>query len=349
MSITLRDLAALVKGELSGNPDLPIGSIATIEDAVAGQVSFVANKRYEQFIATTQASALIVPEHQTTDREDLALIRCKDPYFGFVLALRAFHPTNFELVPGIHPMAIIDPSAILGKDVMIGAGAVIGRNVQVGDRSAILEGTVLTEGVCVGEDCLLYPNVSVLAKARIGDRVIVHSGTTIGSDGFGFAPVGGRFEKIPQVGTVVIENDVEIGANCAIDRAALGATRVGAGTKLDNLIQVAHNVRIGSHTVIAAQSGISGSTTVGSHCMIGGQVGIVGHIDIGDQVSIGAQAGVAKSLSGPGKVFRGAPAQELREELRMEASVRQLPDLIARVRELEARLNALSTSEPTDH
>ena len=349
MTMTVQELALMMQGTVVGDSATPLSGLATLEDAGPGQVSFLSNRRYERYLATTRASAVIVGEHQAVDRTDLVLIRCKDPYFGFVIALRAFHPGGFTVVPGVHASAVVDPGAELGEGVMIGAGAVIGARVRVGRGTAILDGAVVTEGVTIGEHCIIYPNVTLLAEARIGNRVIIHAGTTIGSDGFGFAPVKGRFEKIPQVGTVVIEDDVEIGANCAIDRAALGATRIGAGTKLDNLIQVAHNVHIGSHTVIAAQSGISGSTTVGSHCMIGGQVGIVGHIDIGDQVSIGAQAGVAKSLVGPGKVFRGAPAQELRDELRMEASVRQLPDLIAHVRALEARIEALASSLPSDH
>ncbi|MCZ7557410.1 MAG: UDP-3-O-(3-hydroxymyristoyl)glucosamine N-acyltransferase [Bacteroidia bacterium] len=341
MTFTLQHLAELLRAELQGDPSLTVGGIAPIEEAVHGEVSFVANKKYEKHLAGTKATAVIVSRETVVQRNDLALLRVSDPYIGFVTVLRLFHPLGRYAEPGIHPSAVIDPSATLCEDVTVAASAVIGRNVHIGKGTVVAEGVVLRDGASVGEDCLLYPNVSVLDRCVIGDRVIIHSGTTIGSDGFGFAPSGEKYEKIPQVGFVSIENDVEIGANCAIDRGTLGPTIIRSGVKLDNLIQIAHNVEIGENTVIAAQSGISGSTVLGKHVLIAGQVGVVGHIEIGENVTVGAQSGVAKSLQGPGKIFRGSPAREIHDELRLEAALRHLPDLIKTVREQERRIHEL--------
>jgi len=341
LNFTLGQLADLLGAELHGDPALAVGRLAPIEEASTGDVTFVANKKYEKHISDTRATALIVSNDTVIAREDLALLRMKDPYLGFVKALNIFHPHLRYAAAGIHVSAVVDPSATLGEDVTVCASAVIGKNVRVGRGSVIAEGVVLRDDAVVGEDCLLYPNVTILDRCEIGDRVIIHSGTTIGSDGFGFAPSGKSYEKIPQVGFVRIENDVEIGANCAIDRGTLGPTIIHSGVKLDNLIQIAHNVEIGENTVIAAQSGISGSTVLGRHVLIAGQVGVVGHIEIGEDVTIGAQSGVAKSTHGPGKIFRGSPAREIHDELRLEAALRHLPDLIRTVREQERRINEL--------
>jgi UDP-3-O-[3-hydroxymyristoyl] glucosamine N-acyltransferase len=341
LSFTLQHLAELLGAELSGDPALVVGRIAPIEEAINGDVSFVANKKYEKHLASTAATAVIVSRETVVQRSDLALLRMSDPYNGFVAVLNLFHPHKRYAAPGIHDTAVIDPSASLGDDVTIAAGAVIGKEVRIGRGTVVAEGTVIRDGASVGEDCLVYPNVSILDHCVIGDRAIIHSGTTIGSDGFGFAPSGAEYTKIPQVGFVHIENDVEIGANCAIDRGTLGPTIIRSGVKLDNLIQIAHNVEIGENTVIAAQSGISGSTVIGKHVLIAGQVGVVGHIEIGENVTVGAQSGVAKSLQGPGKVFRGSPAREIHDELRLEAALRHLPDLIKTVREQERRIHEL--------
>jgi UDP-3-O-[3-hydroxymyristoyl] glucosamine N-acyltransferase len=341
VAIPLASLASICGAAIDGDPSTVITGVAAIQDAQSGQITFLANKRYERYLDTTRASAIILDETTSVHRKDIAVLRMRNPYFGFVVALRHFHPPGSPYAPGIHPHATVHPSAQLGADVHIGARAVIEEGVSIGARSAIAAGTVLTKDVTVGEDCILHPNVTVLARAALGHRVIVHSGATIGSDGFGFAPVEGRFEKIPQTGTVILRDDVEIGANSTIDRATLGATVIGRGTKLDNLIQIAHNVEIGEDSVIAAQSGVSGSTMLGSRVMIGGQVGIVGHLEIADGVSIGAQSGVSKSILDKGKVFRGSPAHELREELRQEAALRRLPELIATVRALEERIARL--------
>jgi len=341
VSITLHDLAGAIDGAYTGPPALELRGVAAIEKAETGDVTFLSNRKYERFLASTRASAIILGADTKFDRDDVAVIRVKDSYFGFALALRAFHPPHQPERTVIHPSAVISGTAKLGANISVGPCAVIGEGAAVGDRSIIGAGTVLDAGVSIGRDCTIHPNVTILAKARIGDRVIIHAGATIGSDGFGFAPANGRYEKVLQIGGVEIGDDVEIGANCAIDRGALADTVIKRGTKLDNLIQIAHNVIIGEDTVIAAQSGVSGSTTGGDRVLIAGQVGLVGHIDIGDDVTIGAQSGVSKSLHGPGKTFRGAPADEIREELRREASVRRLPELIETVRELKQRLEEL--------
>jgi UDP-3-O-[3-hydroxymyristoyl] glucosamine N-acyltransferase len=235
---------------------------------------------------------------------------------------------------------VIHPEAKIGKDVRIGAHVVIGKGCEVGDRTRILPNCVLMDGVKVGQDCLLYPLVSVREECEIGNRVIIHNGAVIGSDGFGFAPHEGVYHKIPQVGRVVIEDDVEIGANCTIDRATMGETRIRRGAKLDNLVHIAHNVEVGEWTVMAAQAGISGSTKIGHHVMVGGQVGTVGHIRIGNYVQIGAQSGVSKSIP-DGEIVFGYPARPIMRTKRIEAVVNQLPELLKRVKELERQVEAL--------
>ncbi len=347
MQITAQELAQILQGKVDGNASVSLSRIAAIQSADEGDLSFLANRRYEKFLAETNASAVIVAESQPVDRRDLTLIRVKDPYLGFLQALKLFYEPEQAPWSAVHPAALIEPTASVHPSAAVGPMAYVGTNAAVGEGSVVGAGCVIGNGVTIGRNCLLHPNVTVIAKATIGDSVIIHAGTTIGSDGFGFAPKGGAYEKIPQTGTVVIEDDVEIGANCAIDRATIGSTVIGKGSKLDNLIQVAHNVEIGSNTVIAAQSGVSGSTRLGSNVIIAGQVGLVGHIDVGDGVTVTAQSGVSKSISGTGKVFRGSPAREMHEELRQEAAIRQLPDVIAAVRKLEARLKELE--ELTHH
>jgi UDP-3-O-[3-hydroxymyristoyl] glucosamine N-acyltransferase len=338
---TLKDLAELLRGTFEGDAALELSGVAPIEHAAAGNVTFLANKKYARHIAGTGASAIILDAATACDRPGLAVIRVQDPYLSFARALQFFHPPAARLATALDATSCVHPEAVLGEGVYVGAHAVIERGARVGDRTAIHAGAVLTEGVSLGAECIVYPNASLLARAQLGNRVIVHAGATIGSDGFGFAPVGDTWEKIPQVGSVRIGDDCEIGANSAIDRGALGDTVLGRGVKIDNLVQIAHNVQIADDTVIAAQSGISGSTVIGRHVIIAGQVGVVGHIELGDGVTIGAQSGVSKSVEGPGKVFRGSPAHEIHDELKVEAALRRLPELLRSVRTLEAQVNAL--------
>lgn len=341
MAKTLKEIAEILGAELEGDPRREISGLAPIEEAVEGELTFLANKKYQKYLATTRASAVIAAPHTEVPTGRLAALRLEDPYLGFVKVLRIFHPWERYAPPGIHDSSVVHPSAVLGEQVTVGASAVIGRNVRIGARSVIAEGVVVCDDVIIGEDCLVYPNVSVLSGTQIGSRVIIHAGTTLGSDGFGFAPHDGMYEKIPQVGHVIVEDDVEIGANCAIDRGTIGPTLIRNGAKLDNLIQIAHNVDVGEHTVIAAQTGVSGSTVLGHHVVLAGQVGLVGHIEIGDRVTVGAQAGVSKDLGGEGTIYRGSPAREIHEELRLEAALRHLPDLIRTVRRQETRIAEL--------
>jgi UDP-3-O-[3-hydroxymyristoyl] glucosamine N-acyltransferase len=340
------DIARIIGATVDGNGDAEITGVGKIEEAKSGELTFLANPKYEKYVSTTRASAVLVSETFRTDRSDVVLLRAKDPYVAFVLALKSILPPREPLPPSIHPLAFVSPGAALGKDVRIGAFASVLDGATVGDRARISHGVVLGEKSEVGEDSLIYPNVTVYQGCRIGKRVIVHSGTVIGSDGFGFAPKeDGTYEKIPQMGIVVIEDDVEVGSNCSIDRATIGETRICKGAKLDNLIQIAHNVVVGENTVIAAQTGISGSTKIGKNCMIGGQVGFAGHIEIADHTSIGAQSGISKSIREPGKSYFGSPAKELRESKRIEGALRMLPKIIEEFTVLQHKVEKLTDKE----
>ncbi|RQW03466.1 MAG: UDP-3-O-(3-hydroxymyristoyl)glucosamine N-acyltransferase, partial [Calditrichaeota bacterium] len=267
-------------------------------------------------------------------------IRVDNVYYRFLEIFLLFNPPRKLLPEGIHPTATIDSSARLGEGVAVGANVYVGPECRVGSKTRLFPGCVLLDGVEIGSNCTLYPLVSVREDCRIGNNVIIHNGAVIGSDGFGFAPFEGVYHKIPQVGRVVIEDDVEIGANCTIDRATMGETVIRKGAKLDNLIQIAHNVEIGESTVMAAQTGISGSTRIGHHVMVGGQVGTVGHISIGNYAQIGAQSGVSKSVEDREIVF-GTPARPIMRTKRIKAVVNQLPELLKRVIQLEKELKDL--------
>lgn len=343
---TLRDIAGALGAEIDGDPSLTIVRVAKIEDAQAGDISFLANPKYLKHLETTRASALIVGKAvvapERADGHRPAYLRVEDPYASFLKILLLFHPPADPLPPGIHPTAVIDPTAVLGGDVRIGALAVIGERCRIGDGAMIMQGTVVGRDVRVGAKSLLYANVTVREGCIIGERVIIHSGSVIGSDGFGFAPKpDGTYEKIPQLGTVVVGDDVEIGANCAVDRATMGETRIENGAKLDNLIQVAHNVVIGENTVIAAQAGISGSTKIGKRNMIGGQVGFTGHLEIADDSKWGAQCGVHRSAHKAGGTYMGTPAVPFREASKIMGAMPQLPDALATIRELKNEVAAM--------
>lgn len=341
--MTLRDIALMVDGVLTGDAAMDIRRVAKIEEADDGAITFIAHPKYQKFLESTRASAVIVGmDLQTSAEITPALVRVKDPYRAFLKVLVHFHPPSDPLAPGIHPSAVIAPTATIGPDVRIGAHVVIGERAVVAAGARVCHNVVLGDEVQVGEQTILYPGITVYRGCRIGARVIVHAGTVIGSDGFGFAPrPDGSYEKIPQVGIVVIEDDVEIGANCTIDRATLGETRIKRGVKLDNLIQVAHNVVIGENTVSAAQAGISGSTKIGKNCQLGGQVGLTGHLEIADGTKIGAQSGVHRSVEKPNTTLFGYPAYPQREALRMAGAMTQLPDALTALRELKKRVDEL--------
>jgi UDP-3-O-[3-hydroxymyristoyl] glucosamine N-acyltransferase len=316
-----------------------ISGASKIEDARPGEITFLANPKYRHFLNQTRASAVIVDQRIQEDLP-VTVIRVDDAYYRFLQIFLLFNPPGKIQEPGIHASAVIESSSKLGKNISIGAQVAVGRNCTIGDNTVILPGCILMDNVEIGANCLLYPLVSIRENCRIGNKVIIHNGAVIGSDGFGFAPHQGIYHKIPQIGKVVIEDEVEIGANCTIDRATMGETVIHTGTKLDNLIQIAHNVEVGEWTVIAAQSGISGSTKIGHHVMMGGQVGVIGHITIGDYAQIGAQAGVSKSLQEKEVVF-GSPARPMMKAKRIEAVIHQLPDLLKRIKQLENELEEL--------
>lgn len=348
----INEIAALLGAAVEGDAGIEITRVAKIEEAGTGDLSFLANPKYAKYLGLTRASAVIIGrkfevEERPAGAPPVTLLRVDDPYVGFVRVLALFNPPQPPIPPGIHPTAVIAASARIGKDVRLGAHVVLGEGVTVGDRSIVAPCVVLGDGVQCGEDCLLHANVSVREGCVIGNRVILQPGAVIGSDGFGFAPkADGSYEKIPQMGIVVIEDDVEIGANTTVDRATLGETRIKKGVKLDNLIQVAHNVVIGENTVMAAQSGISGSTKLGKNIMVAGQVGFTGHIEVADGVKVGAQSGVHRALTKPGATYFGTPAYQQREAMRIYGSFPQLPDLLATVRDLQKRLEKLEPPAP---
>jgi UDP-3-O-[3-hydroxymyristoyl] glucosamine N-acyltransferase len=328
----LSELAARIGAVLQG-PDAGVGGIASIEDAQPGQVTFLSNPRYAALLRETKAAAVIAKDPVPGTK--CAFLLTPNPYYAFACALEQFHPK--ERIPaGVSPMASIHPGATLGKDVSVGPFCVVEEGAAIGDRTALVANVYVGKGAAVGEDGLVYPHVTLYRGVRVGKRAILHSGCVIGGDGFGFAPSDKGYRKILQVGAVEIGDDVEIGANTTIDRAALGVTRIGRGTKLDNLIQVGHNCIIGEDTVIAAQTGISGSCRIGSRVMIGGQAGLAGHLEVGDGVMLGAKAGVASSISAKdGAAWSGVPAMPHRTWLRMAMLLPSLPELFRRVKRLE--------------
>jgi UDP-3-O-[3-hydroxymyristoyl] glucosamine N-acyltransferase len=323
-----------------GNEEITHAS--AIEDGDAGAISFIGNPHYEHFLGSTQASAVIVGEQLTTpnfgDRKPPVLVRVKRPYEAFARALEIFKPAKTLIAKGIHPSAVVAESAQLDPTVNVGVNAYISDRVRIGANSNVLPGAQIGADTIIGKNCVIHANAVIYDHVEIGDCVVIGPGSVIGYDGFGYVPIGdGRYRKIPQVGNVIIEDDVEIGANTTIDRATIAETRIKKGSKLDNLIQIGHNVEIGENTVIAAQTGISGSTKIGRQNVIAGQVGFTGHITTTDNVIVGAQSGVSKSVTKAGTYF-GYPAKNHREALKLEGALRSLPELIERVRQLEEKL-----------
>jgi UDP-3-O-[3-hydroxymyristoyl] glucosamine N-acyltransferase len=336
-------LARRLGCRLEGNPDLILTGVATIKDATPTELTFLANPRYRKDLPASEAGAILILAEEPSPPHITRLVSTK-PYVDFRQALELIYTLDISPVAlGIHPQALIDETASVDRDVRIGPFAEVAAGARVGAGSTISNGAYIGRDVKIGRECNIGFNVVIRPDCEIGDRVVIGDGTVVGFDGFGYAPEEIGYSKIPQVGKVVIEDDVEIGANCCIDRATLGETRICRGCKLDNLIQIAHNVKIGEHTVIAAQTGISGSTKIGSRVMMGGQVGIVGHIEIGDRMMIGAQAGVAKSYD-IGGLISGYLARPHREALMRDANVNKIPTLFERIKKLEEQLRILKES-----
>lgn len=342
MTFSAIQIAALINGKTEGDANAAVNSFGKIEEAQNGQLAFLANPKYEEYLYSTKASVIIINENlELKQPVSATLIRVPDAYTAFATLLSKYQQMMQQQLNGIQEPSYVAKSASYGQNVFIGAFAYLGEKVVVGNNTKIYPNAYLGDNVKMGDNCIVHPGVKIYHDCVIGNNVTIHAGTVIGSDGFGFAPqADGSFKKVPQIGNVVIEDNVEIGANATIDRATIGSTIIRSGAKLDNLIQIAHNVEIGNSTVVAAQSGISGSTKVGKGVMIGGQVGIVGHINIGDGAKINAQSGVSKSIE-PGKAVTGSPAHDYTSALRSQAISRKLPELEKRIKELEAIVKQL--------
>ena len=348
MQFTAQQIALIVSGTIEGNPDITVSSFGKIEEATAGQLSFLANPKYNDYLYTTKASLIIVSESLQLQKNITAtLIRVKDAYTAFATLLTTYQNLKAQQKKGIETPSHIASTATLGDDIYIGAFAYVGEKVNIGNNTKIYPGVYIAENVRIGNNTTIHAGVKIYEDCVIGNDVIIHAGTVVGSDGFGFAPQpDGSYQKVPQIGNVIIEDQVEIGANTTIDRATMGSTIIKKGVKLDNLIQIAHNVEIGSQTVIAAQTGISGSTKLGQKIMIGGQAGIAGHLTIADGVKIAGGAGVTKNLEGEGKSYAGFPAEDAKQSLKTQVYTRQLPELEKRVKELEKLVSELVQKEP---
>lgn len=347
MKFSAAQIAGIIQGTIEGNPSVTINAFGKIEDAKAGQLSFLANPKYEDYLYQTGASIVIINNSLALRQPVLStLIRVPDAYSAFATLLQTYEQLKANELTGVQEPSYIHNSAQLGTHVFVGAFAYIGSRVQVGNNVKVHPQVYIGEDVQVGNNTIIHTGVKIYNGCCIGSNVIIHAGTIIGSDGFGFAPqADGGYKKVPQLGNVVVEDDVEIGSNCTIDRATIGSTIIRKGAKLDNLIQIAHNVEIGNNTVIAAQSGISGSTKIGNRVMMGGQVGIVGHITIADGSRINAQSGVSKSIKQPNSTVTGTPAHDYTSTLRSQAIFRNLPEMEKRIAELEAIIRRLAAEK----
>lgn len=343
MQFTAAQIAMLINGKLEGNAAATVASFGKIEEAKEGQLSFLANLKYEEHLYHTRASVVIINESlELKQPVSATLVRVPDAYTAFATLLAKYQEMKTHQLTGIQEPAYISKTAVLGEQIFVGAFVHIGEQVKVGKNVKLFPGVVLGDNVTVGDNTILHAGVKIYFDCVIGSNVVIHAGTVIGSDGFGYAPqADGSYRKVPQIGNVVIEDHVEIGANTTIDRATIGSTIIRTGVKLDNLIQIAHNVEVGAHTVIAAQTGVSGSTKIGRYTMIGGQVGVVGHITIADGTKINAQSGVTKTIKHPNRSFNGTPAQDFSTSLRNQIMLRNLPELEKRVKELEKMLEQL--------
>jgi len=335
VTLTLEQIAKLSGGKLEGDPETKITGAASLAEATAHEVSFFNNPRYLAQLRKTRAAAVIVPG-DFSEQIEAAVIRTPDPAKAFGQVVTKFAPPPIKFAPGIHPSAVIHPRAKLGDHISIQPLVVIEAGARIGSRTVIGAGSYIGHDVVIGDGCMIYPRVTIRERCRLGARVILHSGAVIGADGFGFEMTAEGQQKVPQIGIVQIDDDVEIGANTTIDRARFGRTWIQAGAKIDNLVQVAHNVVIGKDTVIAAQTGIAGSVRIGKRVMIGGQAGIIGHIEIADGTMIGAQTGVSKNLNGG--VWWATPSVPLKEAKVQLAWVRRLGEFFERVRKIEAKL-----------
>ena len=341
MEFTAKQIAELIQGRVEGNENAAVRTFAKIEEGVEGAISFLSNPKYTHYIYDTKSSVVLINEDVELEKPvSCTLIRVKNAY-ECVAKLLQFYESMKPAKTGIDPLASISPKAKVGENVYIGPFAVIGDGAVVGNGCQIYAHTVIGDGVQVGEKCLLYPHVTIYHGCKLGNNVTIHAGSVIGADGFGFAPNTEGYDKIPQIGIVVIEDNVEIGANTCIDRSTMGQTTIHKGVKLDNLIQVAHNCEIGENTVMSAQVGMAGSTKIGSWCMVGGQAGFAGHIQVADKTFVGAQCGVISNTKGNGEQLIGSPAVNPKMYFKARAIDAKLPDMYRQVAALQREIDAI--------
>lgn len=341
MEFSAKQIAEYLGGVVEGDENASVKTFAKIEEGTPGAISFLANQHYAHYLYDTQSSIVLINKDFQLEHEvKTTLIRVDNAYESIARLLTLYQST-VQKRKGIHPLACVSESAQVGEDTYVGPFAYIGDNAVVGKGCQIYSGVVIEERAVVGDDCLFYPNVSIYHDCKIGNRVVLHSGSVIGADGFGFAPAADGYEKIPQIGIVTIEDDVEIGANTCVDRSTMGSTFVRKGVKLDNLVQIAHNCEVGSNTVMSAQVGVAGSTKIGQWCMFGGQVGIAGHAVIGDRVLTGAQAGIAGSIRKGNVTIQGSPAIDAKNFMRSSVVFKHLPELQNEILQLKKEIEEL--------
>ena len=341
MEFTAKQIAELIQGRVEGDENAAINSFAKIEEGTPGAISFLSNPKYTHYIYDTKSSVVLINEDVELEKPVSAtLIRVKNAY-ECVAKLLQFYDSMKPAKKGIDPLASISPKAQIGEDVYIGPFACIGDGAVVGNGTQIYPHAVIGDGVTIGEKCILYPNITIYQGCKLGNNVTVHAGSVIGADGFGFAPNTEGYDKIPQIGIVVIEDNVEIGANTCVDRSTMGQTVLHKGVKLDNLIQVAHNCEIGENTVMSAQAGMAGSTKIGAWCMVGGQAGFSGHIHVADKTFIGAQCGVIKNTKGNGESLIGSPAMDPKMFFKAKAIYSKLPDMYRQIAQLQREIDEL--------
>ncbi|MEQ8909187.1 MAG: UDP-3-O-(3-hydroxymyristoyl)glucosamine N-acyltransferase [Vicingaceae bacterium] len=347
MKFSARQISEILQGTIEGNPDVEVSSVSKIEEGKAGSISFLANPKYQEYLYETDASIVILNRDfklEKSTKDSLTLIRVEDAYQCFGQLLEMYNQVKYNKT-GIAEKAQVAESATIGENVYIGEFVSIGENAIIGDNCKIFPNTTIGDNCKIGDDSQVFYGCSIYMDTQIGKDCIIHAGVTLGADGFGFAPNSeNNYKKVAQIGNVVIEDHVEIGANTSIDRATLGSTIIRKGVKLDNLIQVAHNVEIGENTVIAAQCGIAGSTKIGKNCMIGGQVGIVGHIQIADEVKIAAQSGIGHSIKAEGTIVQGSPAIAIGDFKRSYVMYRKLPEMAEQIRTLQNEIKQLKQS-----
>ena len=341
MEFTAQQIAQYIGGTIEGHPEARVHTFAKIEEGVEGALSFFYDPKFEPYVYQTLSSVILVPKtFQLAQPVKATLVRVDDPRLAIGKLLSLYESMKPKRT-GIDPLAYVAPTAKIGKDVYLAPFAAVGDNAEIGDGTELHPHATVGAGAKVGKDCILYANCTVYHDCRVGDRCILHAGSVVGADGFGFAPTADGYEKIPQVGIAVLEDDVELGANACVDRATMGATIVHRGAKIDNLVQVGHNVEVGSHTVLCAQVGIAGSTKVGEWCTFTGQVGVAGHLTIADRTTLGAQTGLPGSVRKPGQTLMGYPAMDPKVFARSSAVFKTLPEMAAQLRELQKEVEEL--------